>query len=227
MDIFNHKAYPTDQAKREFILSFDEICYDVEKQLFRFNFDYTNFAIHNVTLARNNWTIYTNGTRTQKEFVNERVRDTGKELDLTKEMSNILEAEGIEFRSGQNLLPELEKVSNTKLFCELQRIVRFTVQLRNSKSEAVDDEYDRLISPVLNEEGKFFDSFKYRDKDDEEEKILPVDADANGAYCIALKGLYIMQAIQKNWSEEEVLSPDVLRLNNTDWFDYIQNKRYR
>ena len=84
-----------------------------------------------------------------------------------------------------------------------------------------------MISPVLNEEGKFFDSFKYRDKDDEEEKILPVDADANGAYCIALKGLYIMQAIQKNWSEEEVLSPDVLRLNNTDWFDYIQNKRYR
>lgn len=227
VDIFNHKAYPTDQAKREFILSFDEICYDVEKQLFRFSFDYANFATHNVTLARNNWTIYTNGTRTQKEFVNERVRDTGKELDLTKEMSNILEAEGIEFRSGQNLLPELEKVSNTKLFCELQRIVRFTVQLRNSKSEAVDDEYDRLLSPVLNEEGKFFDSFKYRDKDDEEEKILPVDADANGAYCIALKGLYIMQAIQKNWSEEEVLSPDVLRLNNTDWFDYIQNKRYR
>ena len=142
-------------------------------------------------------------------------------------MAKILGSESIEYQSGKNLLPELEKVNNPQLFSELQKIVRSTVQLRNSKSEAKDAEYDRLISPVLNEEGKFFDSFKYRDKDNEEEKILPIDADANGAYCIALKGLYIMQAIQKNWSEEEGLSPDVLRLNNTDWFDYIQNKRYR
>ena len=73
VDIFNHKAYTTDQAKREFILSFDEICYDVERQLFRFTFDYANFATHNVTLARNNWTIYTNGTRAQKEFGNGRI----------------------------------------------------------------------------------------------------------------------------------------------------------
>mgnify|MGYP004539292871 CR=1 FL=1 len=226
VDIFNHKAYTTDQAKREFILSFDEICYDVEKKIFRFTFDYTNFATHNVTLARNNWTIYTNGTRTQKEFSNGRMRDK-EDYDPKDKMVELLESEGIEFRSGQNLIPELEKVSNTKIFGELQRIVRFTVQLRNSRSESTDAEYDRLISPVLNEEGKFFDSFEYRDKEDEEEKILPVDADANGAYCIALKGLYTIQAIQKNWSEERALSPDVLRLNNTNWFDYIQNKRYR
>ena len=226
IDAFNHKAYSTAQAKREFILSFDEISYDMKEKKFRFSFDYANFVTHNVTLSRNNWTIYTNETRAQKEYINGRMCDV-EEIKLTKKMAKILGSERIEYQSGKNLLPELEKVNNPQLFSELQKIVRSTVQLRNSKSEAKDAEYDRLISPVLNEEGKFFDSFKYRDKDNEEEKILPIDADANGAYCIALKGLYIMQAIQKNWSEEEVLSPDVLRLNNTDWFDYIQNKRYR
>ena len=227
VDIFNHKAYTTDQAKREFILSFDEICYDVEKQLFRFTFDYANFATHNVTLARNNWTIYTNGTRTQKEFVNRRVRDKKEVFDPTEKMLKLLELEGIEYQSGANLLPKLEKISDPHLFHELQRIVRFTVQLRNSKSEENDVDYDHVISPVLNEEGNFFDSSKYKNKEEKKESLLPVDADANGAYCIALKGLYTMQAIQKNWSEEKALSPDVLRLNNNDWFDYIQNKRYR
>ena len=168
-----------------------------------------------------------NGTRTQKEFVNRRVRDNKEVFDPTEKMLKLLELEGVEYQSGANLLPKLEKISDPHLFHELQRIVRFTVQLRNSKSEENDVDYDHVISPVLNEEGKFFDSSKYENKEEKKESLLPVDADANGAYCIALKGLYIMQAIQKNWGEEKALSPDVLRLNNNDWFDYIQNKRYR
>ena len=55
---------------------------------------------------------------------------------------------------------------------------------------------------------------------------LPKDADANGAYCIALKGLYEIKQITENWKEDGKFSRDKLKISNKDWFDFIQNKRY-
>ena len=55
---------------------------------------------------------------------------------------------------------------------------------------------------------------------------LPKDADANGAYCIALKGLYEVKQIKENWDKNQEFSREVLKIKHTDWFDFIQNKRY-
>ena len=115
---------------------------------------------------------------------------------------------------------------NEHLLSEIVSIFKYTVQMRNSLSEIeeekLNDEYDRLISPVLNKDNVFFDSDTYKGK---EEGPLPCNADANGAYCIALKGLYEVMRIKENWTEEK-FDRDVLRIRNEDWFDFIQNKRY-
>lgn len=89
--------------------------------------------------------------------------------------------------------------------------------MRNSRSESEDREYDRLISPVLNDKGEFFDTATA-------DKTLPQDADANGAYCIALKGLYEVKQIKENWKENEQFPRNKLVQDNKTWFDFMQKK---
>ena len=52
------------------------------------------------------------------------------------------------------------------------------------------------------------------------------DADANGAYCIAMKCLIEMKRIQKGWDKTEKNNENPLFVSDADWFDFMQNKRY-
>lgn len=54
---------------------------------------------------------------------------------------------------------------------------------------------------------------------------MPKDADANGAYCIALKGLYEVLKIKSEWTEDD-FDRNCLKLPHAEWLDFIQNKRY-
>ena len=105
----------------------------------------------------------------------------------------------------------MKKVLKPKL------LIFFDSQFRCGEWE--DREYDRLISPVLNDKGEFFDTATA-------DKTLPQDADANGAYCIALKGLYEVKQIKENWKENEQFPRNKLVQDNKTWFDFMQKKRY-
>ena len=54
----------------------------------------------------------------------------------------------------------------------------------------------------------------------------PIDADANGAYCIALKGLYEILQIKNNWKEGDVFSRDTLKITNADWLRFMQSRGF-
>ena len=91
--------------------------------------------------------------------------------------------------------------------------------MRNSDAKTGDD---YIISPVMSESGNFFDSR-------EQEKLgnnakLPKDADANGAYHIALKGLYLLKAFDK--TPEDQLKKVDMKISNADWFRFAQEKEY-
>ena len=75
---------------------------------------------------------------------------------------------------------------------------------------------------------EFFDSVVYADKYKKDEKLAdkPIDADANGAYCIALKGLYEILQIKNNWKEGEVFSRDALKITNADWLRFMQSRGF-
>ena len=215
VNIFKFKDLTVD-AKREFIKKFDSIRYDSEKNLFCFTFDYNNFITQNTVMSKSSWSVYTYGVRIKRRFVNGRFSNESDTIDITKDMEKTLEMTDIKWRDRHDLRQD---IIDYEIVQHIFEIFKLTVQMRNSLSELEDRDYDRLISPVLNENNIFYDSAKAGD-------ALPKDADANGAYCIALKGLYEIKQITENWKEDGKFSRDKLKISNKDWFDFIQNKRY-
>ena len=214
-DIFKFKNL-TAEGKCEFIRSFEYIKYDSEREMFVFAFDYKNFATQNVEMAKNDWCVYTNGNRIKRKYVNGRFVNETDEIDINLLIKKSFEKTDISWQDGHDLRDE---IIGYGIEAQIVDIFRMVVQMRNSRSEAEDRDYDRIISPVLNSDGDFYESNKAVD-------VLPKDADANGAYCIALKGLYEVKQIQKNWKEGEKFPMDKLRITNKDWFDFVQNKKY-
>lgn len=93
---------------------------------------------------------------------------------------------------------ELKKVEgrNETAWQSLRYALNMIQQIRNSGVEKTDDNF--LYSPVRNENGEHFDTRNHKNNGD----LSPiVDADANGAYNIARKGL-IMDAHIKKWIKE-------------------------
>ena len=82
------------------------------------------------------------------------------------------------------------------------------LQIRNSVTGT---ETDYLISPVRNKQGAFYDSRTANEQ-------LPQNADANGAYNIARKGLMLIERIR---NAEESSKAD-LKITNKDWLIYAQ-----
>jgi CRISPR-associated protein Cpf1 len=88
---------------------------------------------------------------------------------------------------------------------------KMTLQMRNSET-GTDEDY--LISPVMNAKGTFYDS---RNADE----TLPKDADANGAYHIAKKGLWVLEQINKTETIEDLKKVKVA-ISNKEWLQYVQ-----
>ena len=84
--------------------------------------------------------------------------------------------------------------------------------MRNSKTNS---EVDYLFSPVADEQGVFYDSRNCGAN-------LPNNADANGAYNIARKGLWVIRKIQSTSIDEKIS----LAITDKDWLNFVQNKSY-
>ena len=227
VDVFDFKAYSNAEARLDFINKLDCIRYDASRNKFEIAFDYGNFRTHHTTLAKTSWTIFIQGDRIKKERGSYGWKD--EIIDIEARIRKLFEDTNIEYADGHNLIGdinELESPIQKKFVGELFDIIKFTVQLRNSKSEKYDGtekEYDKIISPVMDEEGVFFTTDSYIRADGTE---LPKDADANGAYCIALKGLYDVLTVKKYWKEGEKFDRKLLAITNYKWFDFIQNRRF-
>ena len=72
-----------------------------------------------------------------------------------------------------------------------------------------------LKSPIADEDGNFYNSNTC-------DKSLPQNADANGAYNIARKGLWIVQQIKAS----DDLRNLKLAITNKEWLQFAQNKPY-
>ena len=97
--------------------------------------------------------------------------------------------------------------------------------MRNSKTNSSKEEDDYLISPVKADDGTFFDSRNEVAKGKNESgkwiSYLPVDSDANGAYHIALKGLFLLKN-DFNRDDKGIIQ----NISNKDWFKFVQDKSY-
>ncbi|MDD7609300.1 MAG: hypothetical protein PUJ82_00055, partial [Spirochaetales bacterium] len=141
----------------------------------------------------------------------------------TEKLKEIFDDKGINWKNEENFLDSILSVeaekANAPFFDELLRSFNTSLQMRNSIPNSSNAEDDYLISPIKAEDGTFFDS---RDqvvlgKDAK----LPIDADANGAYHIALKGLYLLK---NNFNRND--KGFIENISNADWFKFVQGKEY-
>lgn len=96
-------------------------------------------------------------------------------------------------------------------FKELMRLIKYTLQIRNSETNGT---VDYMISPVKNNDGKFFCT------DDTADKIMPDNADANGAYNIARKGLWLVEQFKA--TPDDKLDKVKTAISNKEWLQFAQ-----
>lgn len=129
---------------------------------------------------------------------------------LTDAFKKAFDAVGIDIYG--NLKEQICALKERKQLEPLMHLMKLLVQMRNSKPNS---ETDYLLSPVADENGIFYDSRTCGEQ-------LPKDADANGAYNIARKGLWALRQIQESKEGER---PN-LAIKNKDWLNFAQQKPY-
>lgn len=203
--------YENADKARLFFSKFDNIRYNAEKDWFEFAFDYNNFG-GKAEGTQTKWTLCTNGTRI-RTFRNPAKLNQwdNVEVVLTDEFKKVLREAGIEIVG--NLKESICMLTDKKYLEPLMHLMKLLLQMRNSITNS---EVDYLISPVADESGCFYDSRTCPD-------TLPKDADANGAYNIARKGLWAVRKIQES---EEDDRPN-LAISNKEWLQFAQQKPYQ
>lgn len=191
---------------KAFFSKFDRIFYDASNDVFEFSFDYNNFTSR-AQGTRTRWTVTTRGerifTHRSKEKNNQFVSELVSPTSLLKD---VLE------KTGTNLQGNLkEAIASLQSLDELKQLLhafKLTMQMRNSVTGT---DVDYLISPVIDAKGNNFDS---RECD----STMPLNADANGAFNIARKGLMIVEQIQK----VDDIGNLKYAVTNKDWLTFAQ-----
>lgn len=205
VNLFYTKYESVEKAK-DFISKFDSITYNVDKDYFEFSFNYAKFT-HKAEGSRLRWTVCSKGERieTYRNPNKNNEWDTQR-IDLTDVLKKLLSDYGIEI-SDNNLQDKMMNIEKADFYKRFMKLFTLTVQMRNS-----DTKEDKLISPVLNGHGEFFETGSDEQK--------PLDADANGAYNIARKGLWIIEQIKN--TDIEQLGKIKLAISNKEWLKYAQ-----
>ena len=196
---------------KAFFSKFDAIRYNKDKKWFEFNLDYDKFG-KKAEGTRTKWTLCTRGMRIDT-FRNKEKNSQwdNHEVDLTAEMKSLLEHYYIDIHG--NLKDAISAQTDKAFFTGLLHIFKLTLQMRNSITGT---ETDYLISPVADENGIFYDSRSCGDE-------LPENADANGAYNIARKGLMLVEQIKG----AENLDNVKFDISNKAWLNFAQQKPYK
>jgi CRISPR-associated protein Cpf1 len=208
VNLFNTKYENIEKAKA-FFKKFESITFNSAQHIFEFKVsDYNNFN-PKAGDTQQEWIICSNSTRIIT-FRNKEKNSSwdNKEVILTEEWKSLFEKYNINIK--QDLIEQIVEQTDKAFFETALNLFKLTVQMRNSITNS---DTDYLISPVKNSTGTFYDSRVAAD-------TLPKDADANGAFNIARKGLWVINKIKQ--------TPDgtypKLNMTNKEWLQFVQGK---
>lgn len=203
--------YQNTEKAKAFFSKFNVIRYNADKDWFEFKLDYNKFGTK-AEDTRTTWTLCTQGNRICTFRNTEKNSQwDNQEVDLTREMKSLFEYYNINICG--NLKEEICSQTDKAFFTGLLHLLKLTLQMRNSITGT---ETDYLVSPVADENGLFYDSRSCGD-------ALPKNADANGAYNIARKGLMLIGQIK----ETKDLANFKYDISNKAWLNFAQQKPYK
>lgn len=136
-------------------------------------------------------------------------------------MKKVLEKAGI--TNYDNLYRQILNIEADKTHAEfwksLQYVFERTMQLRSSQTDNGESNLeDKIISPVKNVDGVFYES-----NGDYHDLTNPADADTNGAFHIAKKGLLLVENVKKTGrGANGKWHPKTKNISNKDWFAFVQ-----
>lgn len=215
VNLFDTKYESVTKAK-DFFSKFDSIRYNISEDYFEFSFDYDNFTTR-AEGTRTKWTVCTYGDRIEtRRNANAMNNWESTQVVLTEKFKDQFLRNNISFMDGECLISQVVSSDDKLLLKGLLDLLKLTLQMRNSITGSNKSEDDYLISPVLNKRGEFYDS---RNADES----LPKDADANGAYHIAKKGLMWLNQIN-NFEGADWKKLD-LDKKNKGWLNFVQGTK--
>lgn len=203
--------YESIAKTKELIKKLKDIRYNSQKDWFEIDLDYNAFG-NRAKGSRSKWRLCSYGERIEHTRKQDSNGQEGSDsmVVLTEAFKDVFTKYQIDYR--ENLKEQLLLQSDKAFFVDFLSLLRLTLQLRNSLSNSL---IDYILSPVADENGEFFDSRKALSNE-------PQDADANGAYHIALKGLWVLDKIRKT----EKVTPAKLALSNQEWLSFAQEKPF-
>lgn len=207
-----YPKYESVEKARDFFSKFEFIKYNPSKDYFEFCYDIKSFRKDAVDKKLNKtvWTICTFG---KERYYEKKDKATSHfetcVTDITANLKKLFAENNISFESGADIKGEIVKVEKKGFFESLLWNLKILLQMRYSGKDEKGEAFDFILSPVANKNGQFFDSRrKYTLQ-------MPQDADANGAYNIARKCLYI---IQNKIGDDFILG----KMDKIEWMNYAQ-----
>lgn len=211
---FVQTRYENVEKAKALIEKFNDITYDADESLFCFTADYKKFGPEAKLWQQNVWQIYTNGDRIYT--FRDKEEWQSKSYILVEEFKDLFTKYQINYHN--DLKTQILSQTDAGFFKQFLFLLRLTLQMRNSRTtdsnEADIDtkkrENDYIISPVKNQYGKFYDS-----RQDYME--WPENADANGAYNIARKGLIMLKHLKEGLPEKRICD-----ISTEEWVQFVE-----
>lgn len=215
VNLFNMKK--AEKNPKEFFMSFIRI--EHKDGTFVFEFDYSKENTYTVAEDYQNvWTITSRGAR----LVYNPLTKKTELIDLSQKLMNVFEAFNIDLKNLS--IDTLNKIEDEKFFKKLLSTFKYILQMRNSNQK---DDY--IVSPVDIEAP--FDTRKEAEKGKTVEGTwiskLPADADANGAYHIALKGLYLVLNNFPMEYNKDTKCEYLKYITTAEWLRFVQMHTFR
>lgn len=214
------KVMANQASRKAFLQGFDSLGFEQQTGNFLLHFEMKKnkvFQKNNVEGFMPDWDICleNNKIRTAQNGANYRAGKRIRYDAASKQyqdvypceaLKSLLTAEGIDWKQGKDILPAILGKEEPDLTKKVVELIRSTLQMRSSNAQTGED---YISSPVMDVNGECFDSRKG-------DTTWPLDADANGAYHIALKGSLVLQKLQQD---------NTKGIKNTEWLSFIQEKR--
>lgn len=203
-----YTKYESIDKSRAFIRNMDNIYYDSATESFAFECDYKKYT-YKADQTKTLWTLYSYGQRVDHFRNPEKNNEIDvRYIDLTSAFNELFSKYGIASDS-KTLIDDICAVSEKSFYVSFMKLFSMMLQMRNSDEEKG---LDQTISPVKNSRNDFFVSG--------ENSKLPLDADANGAYNIAKKGLLLVRKIKD--CDDETIDKVKLAISNKEWLKFAQ-----